>query len=121
MEKITLITDTDNIYDYITNNFGITIGGTNYQKIYDWSLIFPLDVLLYAVDISVANGVRTIKYWEGILNNWKGKNYKNLEEIIEKEKNKKNEIIPEWFDKEIQKEYDINSQNEMEELLKDFK
>ena len=95
----------DNIYSYIEKNFGILISGTNYEDIESWLSFYSIDVLKYAVDISVAKGVRTISYWKGILNNWKGCNYKTLKDI--KENEIKGEPIPEWFDKKIEKVDDI--------------
>lgn len=84
-------TTTNNIYTYIEENFGITIGGKNYEDIKSWLSFYPLEVLMYAVDIAVASGKRTINYWQGILNNWKGCNYKSLRDIIDNEDKSKKE------------------------------
>lgn len=113
-----------NIYEYIEENFNITISGKNYEDIYEWLKYFSQDILKYAVDISVASGKRTINYWNGILNNWKGFNYKSLNDIKENEnkKNKKTKSIPNWLDKEIQPEIATEEeQNEINKFLKDFK
>lgn len=98
------ITTNIDIFSYIEENFGITIGGKNYEDIQSWLLSYPPDVLKYAVDISVASGKRTISYWNGILNNWKGCNYKDLQDIKENEinKNKKAKDVPAWFNQDIQ-------------------
>ena len=112
--------ENDNIYSYIEKNFGILISGTNYEDIESWLLFYSIDVLKYAVDISVAKGVRTISYWKGILNNWKGCNYKTLKDI--KENEIKSEPIPDWFDKKIEKvEATKEEQDEIERLLGEYK
>lgn len=111
------VNDNDNIFSYIESNFGITISGKNYEDIYSWSLIYSLDILKYAVDVAVKSGKRTIRYWEGILNNWKGCNYKSLIDIQENEKkNKKEKDVPEWLNKDIQPE--LASEEEQEEINK---
>ena len=116
-------TTNKNIYEYIEENFGITISGKNYEDISSWLLFYPPDILRYAVDISVASGKRTIRYWEGILNNWKGCNYKSLVDIKENEdnKNKKGKEIPSWFDKDIQPVIASDEeQEEMNNYLKEY-
>ena len=111
------VNDNDNIFSYIESNFGITISGKNYEDIYSWSLIYSLDILKYAVDVAVKSGKRTIRYWEGILNNWKGCNYKSLIDIQENEKkNKKEKDVPDWLNKDIKPE--LASEEEQEELNK---
>ena len=109
------ITTNKDIFSYIEKNFGITISGKNYEDIYGWLQFYPLDILKYAVDLSVKSGKRTIRYWEGILNNWKGCNYKSIIDIQENDKkNKKSKIEPEWLNKEIKPE--LASEEEQEEL-----
>lgn len=96
------ITTTTNIYTYIENNFGITISGTNYEKIESWLSLYDEKMLCYAVDTCVANGTRTIRYLEGILRNWKGNGYKSLADVIENEEkrtHKKEETIEEMVER----------------------
>ena len=117
------ITTNIDIFSYIEENFGITISGKNYEDIYSWLQFYTLDILKYAVDISVASGKRTIRYWEGILNNWKGCNYKSLIDIKENEdkKNKKVKSEPEWLNKNIKPELaSEEEQKEIEEYLKNL-
>ena len=113
------VNDNENIFSYIESNFGITISGKNYEDIYSWSLIYSLDILKYAVDVAVKSGKRTIRYWEGILNNWKGCNYKSLIDIQENDKKiKKGKIEPEWLNKDIKPELaSEEEQKEFEEYL----
>lgn len=95
------ITANIDIFSYIEENFGITISGKNYEDIYSWLQFYTPDILKYAVDLSVKSGKRTIRYWEGILNNWKGCNYKSLIDIQENDKKNKKDV-PEWLNKDIQ-------------------
>ena len=117
------ITANIDIFSYIESNFGITISGKNYEDIYGWLQFYTPDILKYAVDISVASGKRTIRYWEGILNNWKGCNYKSLIDIKENEndKNKKGKDLPSWFDKDIKPELASDEERlELEKYLKEY-
>ena len=88
------------IIDYIENNLGLTINGTNYQKIEQLQKKYNDEILCYAVDKTIASGHRTLNYFFGIVNNWLQDGYKNLEEIKKNErKNKK--VVPEWVNQEI--------------------
>lgn len=44
-------------------------------------LIYPIDVINYAMDIALQNGVPKISYVNGIIKNWKKSNYKTLDDI----------------------------------------
>lgn len=108
--------DNDNIYNYISENFGITINGTNLLKLQKWEEIFTNDILKYGVDLCVKNGVRTFSYLLAIYNNWKSCNYTTLKEIQKKEKRE-----PEWFDNKIdKKEIDEKAKKELEDFLNQF-
>ena len=104
-----------NVYEYIENNIGITISGTNYEKISNWLKVFNEEIIKYAVDICVANNKKSLSYIFGILKNWKSKNYKTLEEV--KAEHKEN-IIPEWFDKKVESVVEENQ--ELKELIKQY-
>ena len=54
------------------------------------------------------------------MQSWKAKGFKNLEEC-QKEK-KKNNMEPDWFDKDVKKEeIPPNEKNELEEILGEYK
>lgn len=95
-----------NVYVYIENNIGITISGSNYEKIQKWLEIFPEDVIKYAVDICVASNKISLNYVFGILNSWEAKGFKTLKDVKkEKKQSKKAETdLPEWWDKEFKEE-----------------
>jgi DnaD/phage-associated family protein len=93
-----------------------------YEKINSWLLLFSEDIIKYAIEIAVNNGKKTISYLDGILKNWKGHNYQSLEEIKENEskKDKPQKEVPEWFDKNIENEVNIEATKEMDNLLEKF-
>lgn len=108
-----------NVYVYIENSFSITISGTNYEIIDDWLKVFNEEIIKLAVDICVANGVRTIKYLDGILKNWKGCNYKTIDDV--KKSLKKEKQLPEWFNKKIEKkEIKPEDEKKLKEILDKF-
>lgn len=88
--NIITTTTTTNIYNFIEENFGRTLAPVEYEKINEWLLSFDEEIIKYAVKIAVLKSTKTFNYVSGILNNWKGKNFKTLSEIKDEEKNIKN-------------------------------
>jgi DnaD/phage-associated family protein len=124
IEEISNITTTNisNIFNYIEENYGRMLSPIEYEKINSWLLLFSEDIIKYAIEIAVNNGKKTISYLDGILKNWKGHNYQSLEEIKENEskKDKPQKEVPEWFDKNIENEVNIEATKEMDNLLEKF-
>lgn len=92
-----LQTTTNNIFNYIEQNFGRTIAPIEYETINNWlSLSFEKNdiekIICYAVKIAVMSNKRTFGYINGILNNWIGCNYLSYQQIIDNEIKKKPEI-----------------------------
>jgi len=92
-----LQTTTNNIFNYIEQNFGRTIAPIEYETINCWlSLSFEKNdiekIICYAVKIAVMSNKRTFGYINGILNNWIGCNYLSYQQIIDNEIKKKPEI-----------------------------
>lgn len=92
-----LQTTTNNIFNYIEQNFGRTIAPIEYETIKNWlSLSFEKNdiekIICYAVKIAVMSNKRTFGYINGILNNWIGCNYLSYQQIIDNEIKKKPEI-----------------------------
>lgn len=92
-----LQTTTNNIFNYIEQNFGRTIVPIEYETINSWlSLSFEKNdiekIICYAVKIAVMSNKRTFGYINGILNNWIGCNYLSYQQIIDNEIKKKPEI-----------------------------
>lgn len=67
-----------------------------YEKIGIWLREFNEDIIKYAVSIAVLNRKCTFAYVEGILKNWKGKGYNNLEEIKAENISKQKENTEEY-------------------------
>lgn len=92
-----LQTTTNNIFNYIEQNFGRTIAPIEYETINSWLLLsFEKNdiekIICYAVKIAVMSNKRTFGYINGILNNWIGCNYLSYQQIIDNEIKKKPEI-----------------------------
>ena len=75
-----------NLFSYLENNFARTISPTEIDLLWSWLDTFTQDIIEYAIDISCFNNKKTIKYINGILNNWNSKGYKKLEECKEDSK-----------------------------------
>ncbi len=69
-----------NLIQFFEENFYET---SSYEKnkFNDWLKTYDFDVLILALEESLKNGIKTYKYVEGILNNWKRGNLKNIDEI----------------------------------------
>lgn len=77
----------NNIIKYIEKNFGRCLSPIEYEEIEKW-LLLPFEendkekIVSYAVRIAVMNNVRTFKYVNGILNNWRGKGLTTFLEVV---------------------------------------
>lgn len=80
----------NDIYTYLENNFTRTLSPIEIDKISQWLSLYEENIIKYAIELSVLNGKKTFNYVEGILKNWKGKNYNTLDEILDNEKIKNN-------------------------------
>ena len=121
-KNITTTTNID-IYKYIEDNFGRFISPIEKEKLDSWLLLFPEDVLKYAIELSVLQNKKTFSYFEGILNNWKSSGYKTLQEIKDNDikPNKTGTTVPKWFDKKIEsEEASKQEQQEMANILNEF-
>lgn len=109
------------LYDFLSSNFGYTISPIQAEKLREWLNVFNSnsEIIKFAIVKCCNNNARTFSYLEGILQAWKSKGFKTLDEC--KNEKKKTNNQPEWMDKEIKKEICEKSQIEMNELLKDFK
>ena len=117
-KDITTTTNID-IYKYIEDNFGRFISPIEKEKLDGWLLLFPEDVLKYAIEISVLQNKKTFSYFEGILNNWKSCGYNTLQEIKDNDvkSNNRGKVIPKWFNGKITDEINDSESQEMENLL----
>ena len=128
-EQATLSQTDINIFQYLENNFGRTISHSEIEQIHSYQETFTEDIIKEAIDRACANNIKTIGYVKGILNSWKSKGYKTIEqckkELLQQNKSKNNkknymEPEPEWFNKEIKRE-EVNLTDEERAELEDIK
>nr|UVX48955.1 MAG: Replication initiator protein A (RepA) N-terminus [Bacteriophage sp.] len=116
----------NNIYDFLQKELGRTLSSTEIEKVKEWE---DNELTRYAVKVAILNGAYTINYIDAIIYNWQKLGIKSVSQAQEETKrhrdkkiSKKTDYKPEWFDIDVKKEeVEINENNEMEELLKDFK
>ena len=116
----------NNIYDFLQNELGRTLSPTEIEKVKEWE---DNELTRYAVKVAILNGAYTINYIDTIIYNWQKLGIKSVSQAQEETKkhrdrkiSKKMEHKPEWFDVDVEKEeIKSNENNEMEELLKNFK
>lgn len=116
----------DTIFDFLQKELGRTLSSTEIEKIKEWE---DNELTRYAVKTAILNGAYTINYIDAIIYNWQKLGIKSVSQAQEETKRHRDKKIskkidhkPEWFDTDIKKEeVEINENNEMEELLKDFK
>ena len=85
------------IVDFYNQNIGL-ITPYGIEVLGDYSKEMPVDLIIYAMEISVEANIRTIQYIKGILNNWSKKGIKTLVEAKkENRKQNKKDEIEEWL------------------------
>lgn len=90
----------DEIINFIENNFCRTLSSYEFEKINCWLNEFNSDIVKHAIELSILNNKRTFAYIEGILKNWKSCGYKTLDDI------KNEDVTPKHKTKEeLKKEY----------------
>ena len=120
------------IFEYLETNFGRTISPIEFETINSYQEAFSLDIIKEAIDRACINNAKTIKYVMGILDSWKSKGFKKIEECRNefneiknsKKYNNQNRVAstPEWFDKKVEKrETTVDERKEMEELLREYR
>lgn len=85
------------IVDFYNQNIGL-ITPYGIEVLVDYAKEMPVDLIIYAMEISVEANIRTIQYIKGILNNWSKKGIKTLVEAKkENRKQNKKDEIEEWL------------------------
>ena len=116
----------NNIYDFLQKELGRTLSSTEIEKVKEWE---DNELTRYAVKVAILNGAYTINYIDAIIYNWQKLGIKSVSQAQEENKRRRDKKIskkiehkPEWFDVDVEKKViKPNENNEMEELLKDFK
>lgn len=86
----------NNIFNYIENNFNRTLSPIEYELVSQWE---DNELTRYAIKEAVLNGAKSMKYIQAILDNWKDKGITTIQQA-QKKKTKE----PSWLDKEIESE-----------------
>ena len=120
-----ITTTNNNIYDFIEENFGRTLSPIEYEQISKWE---DNELTRYAIKQAILNGVYNFKYINTILNSYKNKNIKTVQQAEQEHQNfinkrqKKAQSIPEWFNEDIEEQQaNDNEINKLEERLKKYK
>ncbi len=66
------------LFDFIQNAFGRTLNSIEYEMIQSWE---DSDLTRYAVKESILNGARGIRYIQTVLESWKAKGFKTVQEV----------------------------------------
>ena len=104
------------IFDFIESEFGRTLSPTEYEYISNWE---DNDLTRYAIKVAILNNAPRIKYIQGILDNYKSKNIKTVQEAQEDEKKFKRKGVPEWLDKEYVEEVNEEAE-EFERKIREY-
>ena len=126
-DKTTLSQIDINIFEYLESNFARTISPSEIEQIHLYQNTFTEDIIKEAIDRACANNVKNVRYIIGILNSWKSKGFKTLEQCkkeLKQNNNSKNqeEPLPEWVNEEIKsKKATPKEVQEMQALLEEFK
>lgn len=115
----------DDIFDFIEKNFGRTLNPTEIELISQWE---DNELTRYAIKQAILNGVYNFKYINTILNSYKNKNIKTVQQAEQEhqdfinKRQKKTQSIPEWFNEDIEEQQiDDEEINKLEERLKRYK
>ena len=84
-----------NIYEYVEEGLGRTLNGIEYEEISKWD---DNELTRYAIKQAILNGGRSVKNIQAILNSYKAKGIKTVEDAMKDSKKNKSDK-PEWFDK----------------------
>ena len=95
----------NNIYELVENNFGRILSPMEIEQINYWLEEYEPELLKHAIKIAVLNNAKNFNYVRGILNNWKSKGIKTLNEVLEPKIEKENDEIIEipdydWLNEE---------------------
>lgn len=104
------------IFDFIESEFGRTLSPTEYEYISNWD---DNELTRYAIKLAILNNAPRIKYIQGILDNYKSKNIKTVQEAQEDEKKFKRKGVPEWLDKEYVEETNEEAE-EFERKIREY-
>lgn len=89
-DKVKVKDKTIIICDYVEENFGRGLTPIEFSKIEIWEKLYDLEVIKYAIELSVLNSKRNFSYIDAILRNWETNNLKTLQEVKDNQEQMKN-------------------------------
>lgn len=113
------------LFSFIEEAFGRPFNSIEYELINSWE---DNDLTRYAVKESILNGARGIRYIQTVLESWKAKGFKTVQDVqAYQEKYKETKFkqpekgLPEWFHQNVDTQKPSEEdQDEMDKLLKEF-
>lgn len=74
------------LFSYLERIYARAITPSEYERIESLVELYDLELIKYAIDISVMNDSKSLNYVNGILRNWKNLGYKTKQEVLNSEK-----------------------------------
>ncbi|HFU4466009.1 TPA: DnaD domain protein [Streptococcus suis] len=85
------------IFEKLKEAFGeMSISGTITNEANDLVAVHGQDLLLYALDETILNGGRSIRYTRSILERWQGEGLRTVEQIKNSRKKKNDDWVPDY-------------------------
>ena len=106
-DKDNYLNNSCSCFERIEKEFGRPLAPSEFEKIDCWQNEFTDELILYAVEIAVANNKKTIQYVNGILRNWKTLGYKSKQDVLDGEIKREEKRAEELFDYDWLNEEDI--------------
>ena len=94
-------------FERIEKEFGRPLAPSEFEKIVLWQNEYADELILYAVEIAVANNKKTIQYVNGILRNWKTLGYRSKQDVLDAEIKREEKRAEELFDYDWLNEEDL--------------
>ncbi|HFI0120298.1 TPA: DnaD domain protein [Streptococcus suis] len=90
-------TEKNIIFEKLKETFGeMSISGTITNETNDLIAVHGQDLLLYALDETILNGGRSIRYTRSILERWQGEGLRTVEQIRNSRKKKSDDWVPDY-------------------------
>lgn len=106
-DKDNYLNNSCSCFERIEKEFGRPLAPSEFERIGIWEDEYSDELILYAVEIAVANNKKTIQYVNGILRNWKTLGYKSKQDVLDGEIKREEKRAEELFDYDWLNEEDI--------------
>lgn len=106
-DKDNYLNNSCSCFERIEKEFGRPLAPSEFERIGIWEDEYSDELILYAVEIAVANNKKTTQYVNGILRNWKTLGYKSKQDVLDGEIKREEKRAEELFDYDWLNEEDI--------------